>query len=243
MKNMTLETMKSLKFYGMLEAFQASLQTKQNARFTADEFIDYLIQAEWDHRQNSKVSLAMKRAHFRYQAIVEEIDFTSVRGLDKNNVLRLTDCSFIDKNECVLIAGATGVGKSYLASALGHQACTKGYKVMYFNTAKLFTKLRLSKADGSYTREINKLAKQDLLILDDFGLHPLDAQTRLMLLEIVEDRHGKKSTLIASQVPIAKWYDMLEEQTIADAILDRLIHNAHKIELKGESMRKKQAKK
>jgi len=243
MKNMTVETMKALKFTGMVEAFQASLQTKQNEKFTADEFINYLIQSEWDHRQNRKVNLSMRRARFRYQAIMEDIDFTSGRGLDKNQILRLADCSFVEKNECVLIAGATGVGKSYLASALGHQACTKGFKVLYFNTAKLFSKLRMSKADASYTREINKLAKQDLLILDDFGLHPLDAPTRLMLLEIIEDRHGKKSTIIASQIPITKWYDMLEEETIADAILDRLIHNAHRIELKGESMRKKKAKK
>ncbi|HTG57108.1 MAG TPA: IS21-like element helper ATPase IstB [Niabella sp.] len=242
MKNMTVEAMNAMKFSGMVEAFQASLQTRQSEKFTPDEFINYLIQAEWDHRQNRKVNLAIRRARFRYQAIVEDIDFTSGRGLDKNQILRLSDCSFIEKNECVLIAGATGVGKSHLASALGHQACVKGYKVLYFNTAKLFSKLRMSKADASYTREINKLAKQDLLILDDFGLHPLDAPTRLMLLEIIEDRHGRKSTIIASQVPIPKWYDILEEETIADAILDRLIHHAHRIELKGESMRKKAKK-
>ena len=242
MKNMTVETMNAMKFSGMVEAFQASLQTRQSEKFTPDEFINYLIQAEWDHRQNRKVNLAIRRARFRYQAILEDIDFTSGRGLDKNQILRLSDCSFIEKNECVLIAGATGVGKSHLASALGHQACVKGYKVLYFNTAKLFSKLRMSKADASYTREINKLAKQDLLILDDFGLHPLDAPTRLMLLEIIEDRHGRKSTIIASQIPITKWYDILEEETIADAILDRLIHHAHRIELKGESMRKKAKK-
>jgi len=242
MKNMTVEAMNAMKFSGMVEAFQASLQTRQSEKFTPDEFINYLIQAEWDHRQNRKVNLAIRRARFRYQAILEDIDFTSGRGLDKNQILRLSDCSYIEKNECVLIAGATGVGKSHLASALGHQACVKGYKVLYFNTAKLFSKLRMSKADASYTREINKLAKQDLLILDDFGLHPLDAPTRLMLLEIIEDRHGRKSTIIASQVPIPKWYDILEEETIADAILDRLIHHAHRIELKGESMRKKAKK-
>lgn len=243
MKHATIDTMKAMKFTGMADAFLASMQTNQNQKFTADEFINYLVQAEWDYRQNKKVSLAMKRARFRYQAIMEDVDFTPGRGLDKNQILRLSDCSFVEKSECVLIAGATGVGKSYLASALGHQACSKGYRVLYFNTAKLFSKLRMSKADASYIREINKLAKHDLLILDDFGLHPLDAQTRLMLLEIIEDRHGKRSTIIASQIPIAKWYEMLEEETIADAILDRLIHNAHRIELKGESMRKKKAKK
>lgn len=234
--------MKEMKFFGMQAAFQSSFETKQHNKFTPDEFVNYLIQAEWEYRLNKKVSQSIKRAKFRYLASIDEVDFTTSRGIDKNLLLRLNDCSYIEKNESVLISGPTGVGKSYIASALGHQACTHAYKVMYFNTAKLFTKLRLAKADGSYIKEINKIAKQDLLILDDFGLHPLEAQIRLMLLEIIEDRHGKKATIIASQIPVNKWYDLLEDQTIADAILDRLIHSSHRIELKGESMRKKQAK-
>lgn len=242
MNNKTVESMKAMRLTGMLTAFQASFETKQHVKFTTDEFVNHLIQAEWDYRISRKTSLALRRARFRYQASIEDIDFTSSRGIDKNLLLRLADCSYIDKNESVLITGPTGVGKSHIASALGHHACSHEYKVLYFNTAKLFTRLKLAKADGSYTKEINKIAKQDLLILDDFGLHPMDQQTRLILLEIIEDRHGRKATIIASQIPVNKWYDMLEDQTIADAILDRLIHNSHRIDLKGESMRKKQAK-
>lgn len=242
MNNKTIESMKAMKFNGMLAAFQTSFETKQHTKFTPDEFVNHLIQAEWDYRISRKTNIALRRARFRYQASIEDIDFASTRGMDRNLLLRLADCSFVEKNESVLITGPTGVGKSFIASALGHQACTREFKVVYFNTAKLFTKLKLAKADGSYTREINRIAKQDLLILDDFGLHPIDPPTRLMLLEIIEDRHGKKATIIASQIPVTKWYDMLEDQTIADAILDRLVHNSHRVDLKGESMRKKQAK-
>jgi len=135
--------------------------------------------------------------------------------------------------------GPTGVGKSYISSALGNQACLKGYKVAYHNLQKLFSSFKISKADGSYLKEIDRIARQDLLILDDFGLQALDANNRLMLLEIIEDRHGKKSTIISSQLPPAKWYDVIGESTIADAILHRLLNSSHKIELKGESMRKK----
>jgi len=140
------------------------------------------------------------------------------------------------------ITGLTGVGKSYLASALGYQACIMGYKVRYYNMSKLFSTLKMSKADNSYLKEINRIEKQDVLILDDFGLHPIDPATQMALLEIIEDRHGKSSTIIASQVPVNKWHELLGEQTIADAILDRIIHTSNRIELQGESMRKKQAK-
>jgi len=147
--------------------------------------------------------------------------------------------SFINKGENILITGATGVGKSYLSSALGHQACQSGYKTLYFNTQKLFSRLKMLKADGSYTKEISRMEKYDLLILDDFGLAPLDSTARMFLLEIIEDRHGRKSTIISSQLPVAKWYEVIGESTIADAILDRMVHTAHRIELKGESLRKK----
>jgi DNA replication protein DnaC len=158
-------------------------------------------------------------------------------------VQRLGNCDFIKNKENVLITGSTGVGKSYLASAIGHQACSMGKKVLYFNTAKLFTMLKTAKADGSYTKQINKLEKQDLLILDDFGLKPLDNINRHTLMEIIEDRHGQKSTLIASQLPVSKWHDIIGENTLADAILDRLVHAAHRIDIKGESMRRKLNKK
>lgn len=183
----------------------------------------------------------MKNARFRYKAAVEQINFDTDREINKNHVLRLADCAFIDKKENVLITGSTGIGKSYIASAIGHQACSLGYKVMYEHTAKLFARLKMSKADGTYLKEITRMEKQDLLIIDDFGIQPLDQLSRTILMEIIEDRHGKRSTLFTSQVPVSQWYEVIGEQTIADAILDRIIHDAHRLELKGESMRKKRS--
>jgi DNA replication protein DnaC len=157
--------------------------------------------------------------------------------------MRLAECTFIKNKENLMMTGSTGIGKSYLASAIGQQACTLGYRVMYHNATKLFAKLKMAKADGSYINEIAKMERQQLLILDDFGIQPLDAQSRSAFMEIIEDRHEKASTLITSQVPIAKWYEVIGEKTIADAIMDRIIHNAHRIELSGESLRKKYQKK
>jgi DNA replication protein DnaC len=163
--------------------------------------------------------------------------------LEKNQILRFAECKFINNGENILITGSTGIGKSYLASALGNQACTLGYKVYYSNATKLFSKLKMTKADGSYIREISRIEKQDLLILDDFGIQPLDNQSRSALMEIIEDRHGKRSTIITSQLPVKEWYDVIGEKTVSDAILDRLVHDAHRIELIGESLRRKQAPK
>ncbi len=207
--------------------------------YTNDELVAYLMQCEWDDRHNRKIERLTKAAKFRYKAVVEDIDYDDNRNINKNQLKRFSECDFIKNNESILVTGSTGVGKSYLASALGYQACSLGYKVMYFNTHKLFTKLKTSKADGSYMKEISKLEKQDLLILDDFGLRALDNVNRHFFMEIIEDRHGKKATIIASQLPVEAWHQIIGEQTIADAILDRIVHSAHRINLKGESMRKK----
>ncbi len=158
-------------------------------------------------------------------------------------MLRLNDCSFIKNKENILITGPTGTGKSFIASALGHQACMMGYKTMYFNIQKLFAQLKAAMADGSYFKLIAKIEKQHLLILDDFGLQPMDNHNRQALMEIIEDRHTKHTTIIASQLPVNKWHRSIGESAIADAVLDRLVHAAHRIELNGESMRKKTLKK
>jgi DNA replication protein DnaC len=239
----TLQTMKSLKLNGMRAAFESSLETRQHENMTHDEFIAQLLQAEWDKRQHQRITSNILRARFRYNASMEQVNFTHSRNLNKNSLMRLAAGSYIEKKENIIITGFTGAGKSFIASALGNEACVKGFKVIYYNTAKLFTKLKMAKADGTYTKELARIEKQDLLILDDFGLQPMDQSVRLALLEIMEDRHGKRSTMIVSQIPVAKWYELLEEKTIADAILDRIVHTAHRIELTGESMRKKQAAK
>lgn len=239
MNEQTMEKMRTMKLHGMVRAFRTSLESGNADKWTGDELVSMLIDSEWDERYNRKLNRNVKNARFRYKAAVEQINFDTSRDLNKNYILRLADCGFIDKRENILITGSTGIGKSYIASALGHQACSLGYKVMYEHTSKLFARLKMSKADGTYLKEITKMEKQELLIIDDFGIQPLDQQSRTFLMEIIEDRHGKRSTIFTSQVPVINWHEVIGEKTIADAILDRIIHDAHRLELKGESMRKK----
>ena len=234
-----VQLMQKLKLCGMRASFEGMVQSKNTGVITNDEFINLLLQAEWEDREHKKLSRRLQGARFKYRASMEEIDYVNPRGIDKTLLLRLSDASFIKKSENIIVTGATGVGKSYIATAIGHQACLMGYKVAYYGAQKLFAMLRMSKADESYFKEIRQIEKQDLLIIDDFGMQPLDQNTRMMLMEIIEDRHQDKSTIIATQIPIDKWHDIIGDSTIADAILDRLVHTAHRIELKGESLRKK----
>lgn len=230
--------MQSLRLSGMRAAYEGIISTKNLQSIGNDELLNLLLQAEWDERENSQANRRLQNARFM-RASMEKIDFFTPRGLDKTQLLRFTDGSFLKHGENILITGQTGVGKSYIASALGHLACQLGYRVNYFIAQKLFAMLRMSRADESYISQIKKLEKQDLLIIDDFGMQPLDENSRMMLLEIIEDRHQKGSTIIASHLPVERWYDVIGESTVADAILDRLVHTSHRIELSGESMRKK----
>ncbi len=240
MNETILQKMKQMKLHGMAGAFKTSLEDGRNVHLTADEMISFLIESEWDDRNNRRIERRIRTARFRYKANVEQIDFKIDRNLDKNLMNRFAECSFIEKNENILITGSTGIGKSYIASALGNQACMLGYKVLYASTSKLFAMLKMARADGSYIKEIARIEKMDLLILDDFGMQPLDSHNRSALIEIIEDRHGKRSTIIAAQLPVAQWHDVIGEKTIADAVLDRIVHNAYRIEMVGESLRKRQ---
>lgn len=239
MNEITLSKMKQMKLYGMHGAFKTAIETGKTDDYTIDQFASMLIDAEYDDRNNRKIARAVKNARFHYKSTIENVVYEQSRNIEKTQLHRLAECTFIENYENVLITGSTGAGKSYIATALGYQACIEGYRTMYFNTTKLFSKLKLAKADGSYLKELAKLERQQLIILDDFGLQPLDNQNRITLLEIIEDRHNKGSMIVTSQVPVKSWYDIIGEKTIADAILDRLIHQSHRIELAGESMRKK----
>jgi len=238
----TLEKIKKLKLLGMARAYQTSLENDKLQQLSADELITLLVEAEWDDRLNRNIERRLRNAKFRYQSSIENIDFGADRNLDRNQMMRFAECTYIRKQENILITGSTGIGKSHIATALGHQACTLGFKVYYANMAKLFSKLKMGKADGSYIREISRIERQDLLILDDFGLLPIDNQNRSALMEIIEDRHKKASMIITSQLPVNCWHEVIGEKTIADAILDRIVHDAHRIELKGESLRKTRIK-
>jgi DNA replication protein DnaC len=235
----TMQKLEEMRFTGFARAYREMTETGMDREFTIDEVIAHLVQAEWDERYNRRLQRLIKNARFRYWASFEEMDFSAKRNLDKNQLLRLSSCDWITKKQNIICTGFTGSGKSWIASALGHLGCQQGYKVLYKNCIKLFDELKIAKADGSYIKEISKIEKMDLLILDDFGLKPLDNNQRLMLLEIFEDRHGRKSTIIISQLPVSQWHDAIGDATIADSILDRIVHSSHRIELKGEiSMRK-----
>ena len=234
-----LDRMKLMKLFGMQRYYQGSLDAGHHMNYTADELLTALIEAEWDERQTRKIDRLMRTARFRYKASIEEITFNEQRNMDKNQILRFAECDFIRQKQNILITGSTGVGKSYLACALGHQACYKGYRVMYFNIAKILARLKMQKADGSYLKEMAKIERQDLVILDDFGLQPIDSQSRMIFLEMMEDRYDIRSTIVTSQLPVNAWHEVINEKTIADAIMDRLVHSSHRINLRGESMRKK----
>lgn len=233
----TLDQMRQLSLPGMAQAFETIITLPVDKQLTTDQLIAHLIHAEYEHRQHRKMQTAIKQAKFRYQSAVEEIEYQPERNLDKNMILRLADTSFITRGENVLITGATGCGKSFVATALGYQACQMGLRVAYFSLPKLLQKLHLAKADGSYAKELARLERMHLLILDDWGLQPLDNHAKMAIMQLIEDRHAKSSTIITSQLPINKWYDYLAEPTLGDAIMDRILQHANRIELKGQSMR------
>lgn len=234
----TLNKLEALRLHGMARAFRATMESGMKHSFTPDELLSHLVDTEWDDRHNRKIERFLQAARFRYPASFEEIDFGLNRTLDKNQLLRLSDCGWIERHQNLLLTGPTGVGKSFIAQALGHQGCLYGYKTGYYHCSKLFKHLKLCRADGSYLKELARIQKQDLFILDDLGLEPFDAPDRLSLLEILEERIGRRSSIVVSQIPINRWHEIIGDPTIADAICDRIVHSAHRIELKGESVRK-----
>ena len=234
----TIEKLRQMRLSAMAGLHLQQLEGRLHTDMTCDEYLSILVDHEWEQRQQQKIDRLVKQACFRQKASIPEVSFTEHRNLDRNMFNRLGSMSFMDKKENIIITGASGVGKSFLAQAFGNQACLNTKKVFYSNTARLFSRLKLAKLDGTYLKELKKLAKVELLILDDFGLQAFDNQSRETLMDIIDDRHHCRSTIISSQIPVSLWYDIIGEGTIADAILDRIVNSSHRIDLKGESLRK-----
>jgi DNA replication protein DnaC len=235
----TIDQLQALKLSAMATAWT---EQQQNAELTAlgfDERFSLLVDAEWLARENKRLARALQEAKLKLpHACIEAIDYPARRELDKAVIRQLATCRWVQEHQAVLVTGPTGTGKSFIACALAQQACRKGYRAFYRRASRLFDDLRLARADGTYGRLLGKLARMDVLVLDDWGLAPVHDQERRDLLEILEDRYGTRSTIVTSQLPPTQWHDHIGEPTLADAICDRLLHNAHRLVVKGPSRRK-----
>jgi DNA replication protein DnaC len=235
----TLEQLRELKLSGMASSYSSQLELPLNQQLDTHELIGHLVQAETLHRSNEKTATYLKLARLRLPATIEQIECSVARGLTKQQLSLLMEAGYIKAGEPLLITGATGSGKSFLACALGHHACTMGYRVAYLNMNRFTERIMLAKLDGTYLKVLNHYERMPLLILDDFGLTPMDHTMQVALLQILEDRYAKKSIIVTSQLPVSKWHEFIAEPTLADAIMDRLTAKANRIELKGQSRRRK----
>lgn len=235
----TIAKLNLMRLYGMAKGFTERIATTKQADLSHDEFFGLLVDDEKIYRDNAKMARLLTKARLRQMAALEDVDYKHPRGLDKQTLLELSRGHWLSNHQNVLITGPTGVGKSFLACALGNQACRSGYTTNYYRFTRLLESVLAAKGDGSHLKFLTRLAKTPLLILDDFALTPLSSSEARDLLEILEDRYGVASTVITSQLPTKQWHQVLGEPTIADAVCDRLFHNAFKIELKGDSMRKR----
>ena len=242
LKHPTLDQLHALGLHGMAKAFVEIAASDEAGGLSHPEWLGLLLDREASLRQDKRMAARLRAAKLRQQACVEDIDYRSPRGLDRAMMQKLVDGDWIDAHDNLVLVGPTGVGKSWLASALGHKACRDNRSVLYQRVPRLFEELALARGDGRHARLLRALGRADLLVLDDWGLEPLDAAARHDLLEILEERYGRKSTLVTSQLPVDRWHEIIRDPTYADAIMDRLVHNAHRIELTGESMRRRRAK-
>ncbi|MGD9788782.1 MAG: IS21-like element helper ATPase IstB [Sulfuricellaceae bacterium] len=239
LKQPTIDKLYELRLFGMAKALEEQDASPKYERLDFLDRLALLVDRESAERDSNRLRLRLKQAKLRLTATIEDVDFRHPRGLDKSLVLALAGCRWIREHHNVIITGPTGVGKSFLACALAHKACREGFRALYLRAPRLFDDLALAKADGRYRRVLAAYARLDLLVIDDWGLVSLTEEQRRDVLEILEDRHDLRSTLVASQLPIEKWHKVIGDPTLGDAILDRLVHNAHKLTLKGDSLRKK----
>ena len=235
----TVDKLQQLRCAGMAKAFAEQLDSSEVDALSFEERLGLLVDREVTERHSRQLTNRLRRARLKHDACIEDVDFRHRRGLDKPLVLSLADGRWVQDHLNVLICGPTGVGKSWIACALAHSACRHGHSALYLRSSRLFSSLALARADGRYPKLLDSFAKTQVLVLDDWGLSPLSPEHRHDLLEVLEDRHGVRSTIVTSQLPVEKWHDVIGDPTFADAILDRLVHNAYRLELKGDSMRKR----
>ncbi len=238
----TLDKLNLLRFTGMAKALTEQMELPEIEQLGFDERLGLLIDREMTERDNRRLKTRLRKARLKQNASIEDIDYRHARGLDRSLITELANCQWIRQHLNILITGPTGVGKTWIACALSQKACREGYTAQYLRLSRLLQEMSIAKGDGSYAKMLTSLAKMDVLILDDWGLSKLTSEQRRDLLEILEDRHDNRSTVVTSQLPIDKWHSVIDDPTLADAILDRLVHNAYKINLKGESMRKNKSK-
>ena len=242
LKHPTLDKLQALRLTGMAAALADQMALPDSQELSFEERLGLLVDREMTERDNRRMASRLRRARLRHAALLEDIDYRNPRGLDKGLIQSLAACHWVKEHLNVLITGPTGVGKTWLACALAHKACREGYSVQYVRLTRLLRELVIGKGDGQYPKLLANLAKVEVLVLDDWGLVKLSAENRRDLLEVLEDRHGRRSTIATSQLPVEEWHGLIGDATLADAILDRLVHNAYKLNLRGESMRKRQAK-
>jgi len=238
----TMEKLHAMKLNGMADGYEEQRQQPQMADISFDERLGMLVDRQWRWREDRALKTRLRNAKFKLQACIEDVDYRAARGLKRAQVNQLHSSEWIGFHQNVILTGPTGTGKTFLACALGHKACRDGHRVRYYVAAKLFRELNLAHADGSFMRLTGKLTRTDLLLIDDWGMETLKEAQYRDFLEILDDRQGSGATLITSQFPIKLWHDTIGNPTVADAILDRLIHNAHRIELMGGSMRRRKSK-